>query len=60
MREATIPMIGPAVGEVPKYLIGIKFWIWGVPGTAVMVNVNAPRAMAPGISFLVMLASSKI
>ena len=30
--------------------IGIAFWMAGVPGRAVMVKVNAPSAIAPGIS----------
>ena len=37
---------------MPKNGIGIAFWIAGVPGNAVIVNVNAPSAMVAGISRL--------
>ena len=33
----------------PKNEVGMMFWICGVPGSASMVKVNAPRAMVPGI-----------
>ncbi len=59
IRLATIPMIGAAVGVVWKYCIGIRFWIWGVPGIAVMVKVKAPRATVPGINRRGRLASRK-
>ena len=29
--------------------MGIAFWMDGAPGRAVIVNVPAPRTMAPGI-----------
>ena len=35
------------------------FCTWGEPGRAVMVKVNAPRAMEPGISLLGMSAALK-
>ena len=34
----------------------MAFWIAGVPGSAVIVNVKAPRAIVPGISRLGMSA----
>ena len=46
------PSPGAANGVVPKYGIGIAFWIAGVPGSAVIVKVNAPSAMVAGISRL--------
>ena len=55
------PPISPRPGAekvlVPKYLIGIAFWIDGVPGSAVMVKVNEPSAMAPGMKRLGMPTS---
>ncbi len=50
IAPASVPRIGAANGVVPKNGIGIAFWIAGVPGSAVMVKVNEPRAIAPGIS----------
>jgi hypothetical protein len=35
---------------VPKYGIGMVFWIAGMPGNAVMVKVNTPSAIVAGIS----------
>jgi len=35
----------------------MTFWICGVPGSIVIVNVNAPRAMVPGIRRFGMPAS---
>ena len=49
MRPAITPRPGAANAVVPKYGIGIAFWIAGVPGKAVIVNVKAPSAMAAGI-----------
>ena len=40
---------GAANAVVPKNGAGMAFWIVGVPGSAVMVKVNEPSAMAPGI-----------
>jgi hypothetical protein len=34
---------------VPKNGIGIAFWIAGVPGSAVIVKVEVPSAIAAGI-----------
>ncbi len=50
MADASAPSPGAANSVVPKYAIGIAFWIAGVPGSAVMVKVNAPSAIAGGIS----------
>ncbi|MCY1466820.1 hypothetical protein D9M71_852770 [compost metagenome] len=35
-----------------KKVVGMMFWICGVPGRASMVKLNAPRAMVAGISRL--------
>ena len=43
------PSQGAAQVVVSKKVVGMMFWICGVPGSAVIVNVNAPSAMAPGI-----------
>ena len=45
-----IPRPGAANAVVPRNGIGIAFWIAGVPGSADMVKVKAPSAIAPGIS----------
>jgi hypothetical protein len=50
IAPATSPITGAAKGVVPKKGIGIAFWIAGVPGSAVMVKVNEPSAIAAGIS----------
>ena len=50
--EAMMPRPGAANGVVPKNGIGMAFWIAGVPGNAVMVNVNEPSAIAAGSSRL--------
>ncbi len=56
MPSISAPLISPspgaAKGVVPKYGIGIAFWIEGVPGSADMVKVKAPSAMVAGISTL--------
>jgi len=52
---STAPMVpshGAAQPVVLKKVVGMMFWICGVPGNVSMVNENAPRAMAPGISRL--------
>jgi hypothetical protein len=49
MAEATIPRPGAANGVVPKNGIGIAFWIAGVPGSADIVKVEVPSAIAAGI-----------
>jgi hypothetical protein len=43
------PSPGAANGVVPKNGIGMAFWIAGVPGSADIVNVMVPSAMAAGI-----------
>ncbi len=43
------PRPGAANGVVWKYAVGIAFWMAGVPGRAVIVKVNEPSAIAPGI-----------
>ncbi len=50
MAEAMMPRPGAAKGVVPKNGIGMAFWIAGVPGSADMVKVEVPSAMAAGIS----------
>ena len=50
MAEAMTPSPGAAKGVVPKNGIGIAFWIAGVPGSADMVKVEVPSAIAAGIS----------
>ena len=52
MMPAMMPSPGAANALVPKNGLGMAFWIAGVPGSAVIVNVNEPRAMAPGMSRL--------
>ncbi|MOA48888.1 hypothetical protein D3C78_1716970 [compost metagenome] len=46
------PSQGAAQVVVSKNVVGMMFWICGVPGNAVIVKVNAPSAIAPGISRL--------
>ena len=50
ITEAMTPRPGAANGVVPKNGIGIAFWIAGVPGSADMVKVDVPSAIAAGIS----------
>ena len=52
MTEAMIPRPGAANGVVPKNGIGIAFWMAGVPGSADIVKVDVPSAIAAGISRL--------
>ena len=52
-----MPSPGAANAVVPKNGIGMAFWIAGVPGSADMVKVKAPSAIAPGISRLGISAS---
>ena len=49
MTEAMMPSPGAANGVVPKNGMGIAFWIAGVPGSADMVKVEVPSAIAAGI-----------
>ena len=50
MIEAMIPMPGAANVVVEKYGIGIALLTDGVPGSADMVKVKAPRPIVAGIS----------
>ena len=50
MAEAIKPKPGAANNVVPKNGMGMAFWIAGVPGSADMVKVEVPKAMAAGIS----------
>ena len=50
MADAITPRPGAAKGVVPKNGIGMAFWIAGVPGSADMVKVEVPSAIAAGIS----------
>ncbi len=49
IAAAITPSPGAANGVVPKNGIGIAFWIAGVPGSAVIVNVEVPSAIAAGM-----------
>ncbi len=49
MMVHTIPITGAAVAVVPKYSGGIRFWIVGVPGIALMAKVKAPVIIVAGI-----------
>ena len=44
----SVPSHGAAQAVVLKNVVGMMFWICGVPGSASMVKVNAPSAMVPG------------
>ena len=44
-----MPMTGAAKVEVPKNWPGMMFWIWGVPGIAVIVKVRMPTPIAAGM-----------
>ena len=50
ISDAMTPRPGAANGVVPKNGIGIAFWIAGVPGSADIVKVDVPSAIAAGIS----------
>ena len=50
-----VPSQGAAQVSVRKKVVGMMFWICGVPGSASIVNVNAPSAIVPGISRFGML-----
>ena len=52
IAEAMMPRPGAANGVVPKNGIGIAFWIAGVPGSADIVKVEVPKAIAAGINRL--------
>ena len=51
MKIAPItPSHGAAQVSVLKKVVGMMFWICGVPGSASIVKVNAPSAMVAGMS----------
>src|SRR3974390_2219419 len=52
IADAMRPIPGAANAVVPKYGIGIAFWIAGVPGSADIVKVEVPSAIAAGTSRL--------
>jgi hypothetical protein len=56
----TTPSTGAAHVVVPKNVVGMMFWICGVPGSASIVNVKAPSAIVPGISRFGMSVSRNI
>ena len=47
--EPITPSQGAAQVSVLKKVVGMMFWICGLPGSASMVKVKAPSAMVPGI-----------
>ena len=49
MAAAIVPRPGAANGVVPKNGMGMAFWMAGVPGSADMVKVEVPSAIAAGI-----------
>jgi hypothetical protein len=49
IAAATTPRPGAANGVVPKNGMGIAFWMAGAPGSADMVKVEVPSAIAAGI-----------
>ena len=55
-RLPRVPSTGAAQASVPKNVVGMMFWICGVPGSASMVKVKPPSASVPGISRLGMSA----
>ena len=51
MKIAPItPSHGAAQPSVLKKVVGMMFWICGVPGSASIVKVKAPSAIVPGIN----------
>jgi hypothetical protein len=56
----TVPRIGAAHVSVLKNVVGMMFWIWGVPGRESIVNVSAPKAIVPGIRRFGILLCRKI
>jgi hypothetical protein len=59
MQLAINPSPGAANESVPKKGLGIEFCTDGVPGKAVIVNVKAPKAIAPGSKLIEIWARSK-
>ncbi len=47
-RAPSVPSPGAAHVVVLKKVVGMMFWICGVPGSESMVKVNAPSAMVAG------------
>ncbi len=47
--EPITPSAGAAQEVVLKKVVGMMFWICGVPGSESIVKEKAPRAIAPGI-----------
>ena len=43
------PSHGAAQVSVLKKVVGMIFWICGLPGSESIVKVNAPSAIVPGI-----------
>jgi hypothetical protein len=60
MIEAMMPRPGAAKVVVPKYGIGMALLTDGDPGSADIVNVNAPRPKAAGINLRGMFAARNI
>ena len=61
MAAASRPRPGAAKPLVPKYGMGMAFWMAGEPGSAVMVKVNAPSAIVAGTSrFGISAASNRL
>ena len=54
-----VPSIGAAQVVVLKNVVGMMFWICGVPGSESIVKVKAPSAIVAGISRLRDVASAK-
>jgi len=46
------PQDGAAQVSVLKKVVGMMFWICGVPGSESIVKVNAPSPIVPGMSRL--------
>ncbi len=51
-RQPITPSQGAAQAVVLKKVVGMMFWICGVPGRASMVKEKAPSAIVAGISRL--------
>ncbi len=50
-----VPSTGAAQAVVLKKVVGMMFWICGVPGSESIVNVKAPSAIVAGMSRFGML-----
>ncbi|MNT94876.1 hypothetical protein D3C72_2366460 [compost metagenome] len=51
----SVPSTGAAQVSVPKNVVGMMFWICGVPGSASMVKLKPPTPSVAGIKRLGML-----